>query len=243
MVLTPFLVLGLIALYQRKDRSDWLMLIWFLAFAIPSSLTYDRFDPASMPNALRSVNGMPVLELISAAGVCWLMNRIPKEKKKSVGILIAAAITANAGYIGYLSATVYPIEAARQNQYGMDQAVQYAEANKEKYERIVFSHTVRLHPVSLAVFSGRKPSPFSAQDYPKYIIPFYHYTPIYSDFRTDVYQRFAGQNLNSIARWYNLAPGRNLLIALPHEIGGATPLHEIRSLDGSVAYSIYETDN
>ncbi|MDP8246036.1 MAG: glycosyltransferase family 39 protein [Candidatus Hinthialibacter antarcticus] len=243
LVLAPFFVMGLVAIAQRKSSGDWLMVIWFLTFAIPSSLTYDRFDPASMPNALRSVNGMPILELIAAAGIGWLLQRVPKEKRYALGTVIAAAVIVNAGYIGYQTATVYPKQAARQNQYGMEEVIEYAEANKANYDRVVISHNVRLHPISLAVFSGRKPGPFSAKDYPKYVIPFYHYVPVYGDFRTDVYQRYAGQNLNSIARWYNLAPGKNLLIALPDEIGGAAPIHQIISLDGSVAYAIYETVN
>ncbi len=243
MALFPFFALGLFNLFKRRQGSDWFLFYWFLTFAIPSSLTYDRFDPSSMPNALRSVNGMPVLELISAMGVVCFIQWAPTRLKTLFSILISVFVIANAAYISYLSATQFPIEAAKQYQYGIKQAIDYVEENKSQYDRVVFSHNVRLHPITLAVYSERKPGPFTAEDYPKYIIPFYHYVSVYSDFRTDVYQRFAGRNLNSIARWYNLAPGKNLLIALPDEIGGAAPIHKIVSLDGSVAYSIYATEN
>lgn len=244
MALAPLFALGVFSILRYRTAFGWLLLYWLLTFAIPSSLTFDRFDPRSMPNALRSVGGMPVIELISTLGIVWLWNRLGDTTvRKGVFACIAVAVIVNTGWIAYDAAVRFPVYAAPAFQYGLRDVVEYAEAHKGEYDRIVISDKVRLHPVALAIFSGRDPGPFSGKDFPKYIIPFYHYVPVYGDFRTNVYQRFAGLELNQIARWYNLAPGKNLLIALPNEIDGASPVLRVAYPDGSTAYEVFESKN
>lgn len=239
--LAPFVLYGLWILLKRRNSFDWFLLFWLLSFAIPASLTYDRFNPASMPNALRTVNGMPLFELIAACGLASILSYLP-EKRKNIGLATLIAIIAlNFFVILYDAAYQYPNRSSGAYQEGLAEAVEYTEAYKAQYDRIVFSDRVRLHPVSLAVFADKEPGPFSGQDFPKYVVPFYHYTPVYGDFRTNVYQSFGGVQLNSISRWYHLAPGRNLLIALPDEITGASPIYTIRNRQGAPAYLIYET--
>ena len=237
-VLLPFFIAGLVRIIQHRSKEELILLFWFITFAIPASLTYDKFDPNSMPNALRTVNGMPILEIISAIGIVWLIGLIKKPQWSScAAIVISTIIGLNVLYVGYDAVFYYPKRSAEVWQYGLREAVQYLEANKALYDRVVISHKARLHPVALAVFSGKIPGPFSGEDFPKYIMPFYHYVPIYRDFRMKQYQQYG-----LISRWYTMAKGKNLLLAQAGEIDDEKMLWSINNPDGTPAYEIYGTD-
>ncbi|MFB3785426.1 MAG: ArnT family glycosyltransferase [bacterium] len=235
-VLLPFFTVGMIDIFRTRGRERRLLLFWLLSFAIPSSLTYDRYDPASMPNALRSINGNPVLEIISALGIMTALGWLSKPwLARFAAAGISAAVGVNAAVIGYDYAVRYPVYSAPEWQYGLKEAVRFAESRKADYDRIVVSHQVRLHPVALACFSGRAPGPFSGADFPKYVLPFYHYTPMYRDFRMMEYERY-----KPVSRWYTLAPGRNLILAKAGEIEGE-PVWRIGYPDGAPAFEVFES--
>lgn len=236
-VLFPFFIAGLVHLFRPWTREKGILLVWLLTFAIPSSLTYDKFDPNSMPSSLRAAGGIPLLEIISVSGLVWLFQFINKEQtKRWLKTTVVIAITANVGYIAYDYIVRFPVYAAPAFQVGLREAVEYLEAHKSECDRIVVSHHVRLHPVALAVYAGREPGPFDGSDFPKYIIPFFHYVPMYTDFRMNEYTRYA-----NTAQWYNLAKGKNLILVGPHEIDAAEPAHVVYYPDKSVAYKIFKT--
>lgn len=235
--LVPFFFLGIYRMRQQRSREDWLIVFWLFTFAIPASLTYDRYDPHSMPSSLRAINGLPVIEIICAQGITWLLDLAQKHTKaKILGAGIAFMIGLNAAIVAYDAVYKYPVRSAKAWQYGLREAIQYVESKKEDYERILVSQKVRLHPVELACFAGLKPGPFGGKDFPKYRFPFYHYLPIYQDFGAKEYQQYG-----LISRWYTLGKGKNLLLTQAGEIE-AEPLHRIYLPDGKVAYEIFETN-
>ncbi len=233
--LFPFFIVGLMILFVKRDKVSIFFLLWFFLFSIPSSMTYDRYSLYSMPNSLRSACGMPILEIIGAIGILHLSELLTNHTiRRYVHAGIAVVIVINAGFIGYNYAVKAPVYSAPDFQDGIREVVEYTETNKQKYEKIVVSPNVRLHPIYLAVFSGRPVSPFDGSDFPKYIIPFYHYVPIYRDFRHQEFERY-----ENIAQWYFLAPGRNLIVCKADEITGGTPMKTIDYPDGSPAYRFY----
>lgn len=236
LVLLPFFYIGLVQLFRRWNRETGILAIWFFLFAIPSSMTYDRYDIHSMPNALRSSCGMPLLEIISIYGIIETLRWVSTEAtRRWIAGAFGVALGINIIVIGYDYTFRYPIYSAPAFQYGLEEAVQFVEANKEKYDRIIVSPNARLHPVSLAVFSQRAPGPFSGADFPKYVLPFYTYIPIYRDFQFEEYHRY-----QNIVQWYTQAEGRNLLLVKGKEITVGTPLVQFKNPDGSVAYEVYE---
>jgi len=242
-VLFPFFLAGLYFLLNKREKPHLFLLLWLFAFAIPSSMTYDRYDIHSMPNPLRAICGLNLIEIVSAIGIVFLIKKIPHPVYRRWAITaLTAAVLMNFSVTAYDYVFRYPISSAPSWQYGLREAVEFMEKNKSDYDRIVVSHNVRLHPVALAVFSGREPRPFSGADYPKYILPFFHYVPIYGDFRHNEYLRYRGVDYGSIARWRNLAPGKNLYLAKAGEIDGAEPIFRDFYLNGDAAYEIYATD-
>lgn len=237
LVLCPFFLAGLWLILKERQKPYLFLLFWFLTFPIPSSMTYDRFDIYCMPNALRSVAGMPVLEIISALGILSVLSLLKTEKLQKIGwYSVVTAIVINILVVGYLYAGKDRIESAPKWQWGIEELVKYTETNKAKYDKIVISHKAGLHPIHLALYSGREIKPFRGSDFPKYILPFFHYVPVYGDFGHQEYLKYG-----SIAKWYNLAPGKNLYISKPGEITGAPPVKTILCPDGSPAFELYET--
>ncbi|MGC9326235.1 MAG: ArnT family glycosyltransferase [Candidatus Hinthialibacter sp.] len=235
-VLLPFFLAGLVYLIRRRAKVDWILLAWFLTFPIPSSMTYDRFDPFSMPNPLRSINGMPLLEIISAIGVVWFMNSIKNPSfRKWAGKAVAALALVNVLYIAHDAVFGYPARSAPVWQYGLREATQFVDSQKDQYDRIIVSHKVRLHPVALACFTNYKPGPLDAEKFKKYVLPFPHYVRMYADFDNGYGQ------YGTAARWYTLARGKNLILAAAGEIE-ADPIMRINYPDGSAAYEIFESN-
>jgi 4-amino-4-deoxy-L-arabinose transferase-like glycosyltransferase len=235
--LAPFFFMGIYRMSQQRNREDWLLLFWFFTFAIPSSLTFDRYDPYSMPSSLRAINGLPILEIISALGIAGMLAKAKNQTShKFLSAGIAIIIGLNATIVAYDAACNYPVRSAKTWQYGLREAIQFVESKKADYDRIIVSHKVRLHPVELACFAGREPGPFSGRDFPQYIFPFYHYIPIYQDFGMKEYQQYG-----LISRWYTLGKGKNLLLAEAGEIE-AEPIKRIALPDGKTAYEIFETN-
>jgi len=237
-VLFPFFLAGLVHLFRPWTFEKGILLVWLLTFSIPSSMTYDKFDLTSMPSSLRAVGGMPVLEIVSALGIVWIVQWLQCAKcQRRLCWLLALSIVVNVSAIAYDYIFRFPVYAAPAFQVGLDRAVQIIEAEKSGYDRIIVSHHVRLHPVAMAVYSGRAPGPFGGDDYPKYVIPFFHYVPMYLDFRMKDYTRYS-----NTAQWYNLAKGKNLILVGPREITAAEPQHTVRYPDGSIAYKIYAVE-
>ncbi|MBD3268302.1 phospholipid carrier-dependent glycosyltransferase, partial [bacterium] len=219
LVLAPFFLAGLWRILAERKKEHLFLLFWFLTFPIPSAMTYDRFDLYSMPNALRSVAGMPVLAVICALGILYFYQKIPKSQYKNIyKVALITLIAVNLGWVGFLSCR-HSLSELETWQYGIPELVVYVEEHKKDYDKVVISHKIGLHPVALASFSGREIKPFTGADFPKYILPFFHYVPIYGDFGHREYLKY-----KTMAKWYNLAKG-NLLLAAKAGVIRAQPIH------------------
>jgi len=240
LVLLPLFLFGLIFIIRFPNRNTLFLLFWFLTFAIPSSLTFDRYNIDSMPNALRATCGLGMLEIISVYGLFQCYEWIKRDGYRTFFCwVMAIVLTINGIVVGFLYISVYPKQSAEAFQYGLREFVEYIEAHKQDYEKVVVSPKVRLHPVSLATFAGMPPQPFDGQDFPKYVIPFYTYVPIYRDFGMEEYQKYG-----NIGRWYTQSEENILLLVKPGEISVGEPVfrvfQDIENHENKVLYEIYE---
>ncbi len=235
LVLLPFFYVGLIQLIRNNQPSGLILLWWFLVFSIPASMTYDRYDINSIPSSMRATCGMPILEIISAYGIysvsAWLQS---KNNNQYFAYIVGAFIFINAAYVLYDYYVRYAEYSIESSHYGFDQLVHYIEENKQDFDQVIISHKIGLHPISIASFSHRPPSPFDHSDYPKYVLPFYHYVPTYYPWGLREYERHG-----TISRWYYLGEGTLLLAAKANEITGAEPVHTIYYPNSEPAYELY----
>lgn len=134
---TPFLLLGLYALFRFKNRFTSLLLVWVLLAFIPVSVTND-----SIPHALRTLIAAPFYQLVSGLGFIvsfdWLKKKSNYLKFSLIGIFILI-ISFELGKYLYNYYQIYPKLYSRDWQYGYKQAVDYIKKHQNEYDEIIFS--------------------------------------------------------------------------------------------------------
>lgn len=136
LVTAPFLILGLILLFLKKDISYKILLCWFILSIIPSAVTKDA------PHVLRTLLILPLPFVLTTIGlkylIDWLKDKSVFKGGLVVGVVILAAIVSFAGWWRDYT-RVYPVAYSWVWQYGYNQAVDYVKLNKDKYDKIVFT--------------------------------------------------------------------------------------------------------
>jgi len=137
----PFLLVGIYALifgdYNKEIKL--FMILWFLIVPIPASVTND------VPHAVRTVNFLPVLQILTAIGILsssvWLFRL--KRKLTSYAILVAIFIFATVNFSYYLNQ--YFVQQnyfdAKYWQYGYDDMVHHIVGIQKNYSKIIVSNT------------------------------------------------------------------------------------------------------
>ncbi len=137
----PFLILGVWALMRSKISKKTALFIFLslLIAPIPASVT------TQAPHAMRSYTVIPLLQLVEAMGIWFVVMRI-KPKKSQVfaavlgGCAVLGLITFWNGYF-----VRFPKEQSDSFQYALAPAIRYALAKKKNYKRIEFSHQGSLY--------------------------------------------------------------------------------------------------
>ena len=149
--LLPFLA-GVALLLLRRGRADCLVLWWLLVFPIAPALT-----DGPPPDWLRSSTGLPVFELVTAAGAVWLWDRLGQriaeerlEWTRLRGIiasrgaiwLAAFALAVNVAFFLRDYTTRFPARASWNFNDGMDEAVRVLTAMGARYDVIVLTNDI-----------------------------------------------------------------------------------------------------
>jgi 4-amino-4-deoxy-L-arabinose transferase-like glycosyltransferase len=127
-------LIGFIYLLREHKEEKWILLLWLLLYPIPSALT-------APSQALRALVGVPVFAIISAYGIFSIFRRLSNRPKWFFSIstfLLALSLTIliTSYFINY------PKSAGEDWEYGMKQAIQYAE--KSNYSCITVSNKIYL---------------------------------------------------------------------------------------------------
>lgn len=131
----PFLLLGLYFLFKKKDLNLKIFIPWLLLAFIPVAVTND-----SIPNALRTLNAVPVYQIFTAVGVYYFWERMKNKKlAKSFILLSILILVINFGIYMKNLFLVYPIKYSRDWQYGNKQVVSFIKENYELYDLITYT--------------------------------------------------------------------------------------------------------
>jgi len=131
LIQAPFLVLGLIYLFQRhKQQWSKFLFLWIITAGIPAMIGFE------VPHPIRSYNLLPVLTIITALGINSFKKLLNKPVLK---ILLIVLFTINLGYFFYRYFAVYPIYSASYWQYGYQQATQAAKQYENQVDKIIFT--------------------------------------------------------------------------------------------------------
>ncbi len=132
----PFFYLGLILLFIRmkkeKDKNSKLIAVWLILSPVAAGITTEKFA------VLRSSTMIPLIELITAVGLIYVLNLVKKKKKLFVALyLVLTAILV----FRYLSVYFrsYVRDYSWSWQYGYKEAANYVKANYDKYDKIIIT--------------------------------------------------------------------------------------------------------
>ncbi|MBI4099504.1 hypothetical protein HY440_00700 [Candidatus Microgenomates bacterium] len=117
----PFLLAGTFFLIKHRSKTSAVLFAWALLAPVPAAFARET------PHALRTLNLLPVPQIIIAVGLA-------KLSKLRYPVLICYLLF----FIYYLNSYyfIYPTKYASSWQYGYKQAVQYVAANQFKYDHI-----------------------------------------------------------------------------------------------------------
>ena len=135
---------GIFYLIQEKRREKPILLLWLLLYPLPGAMT-------SPSHALRAIVGAPLFAILSAYGLVKLISLF-KQNLQKIGLFITGIIL-----VASLSILIktyfidYPLYTTRAWQYGMKEAITYAE--KHNYSCVIISNQIYLRKCgSLHVF-------------------------------------------------------------------------------------------
>src|SRR3989344_2347030 len=148
----PFLIAGLLFLFQKKEGHYYLIPLILLIGIIPAGTARET------PHALRIENSLPYFQIIIAYGF-WQIYKIIKQKRfffVSAGILLAI----NALYFLHGLFTHYSREYSQEWQYQYKNSVSFVSANKDKYDLISITNEAGRPYVYYLFFTNYDPSEF-----------------------------------------------------------------------------------
>lgn len=126
-------IVGLFYLFKEQIKEKRILLLWFFLYPIPAALT-------SPEHALRAMVGVPLFAVISGYGASKLINLWWSEKKKGLVILIMLLLAASLTILGKRYFLDYPKYTTKEWEYGIKEAIYYAEKNS--YSCVTISNQI-----------------------------------------------------------------------------------------------------
>jgi len=227
----PFILTGLFVVWRGGGRLAALLFGWLLIAPIAASPTSET------PHAIRSLVSLPALQLFTAVGLVeWgkyiraLMLRQKGAGRWGVALVASAVIFGMLGNTAYYFHMYYGHlnrEYSKFWQYGYAQAVEYAEANKSKYGKIVVSTSLEQPHMFFLFYTKYDPAKYLAAGGTS------------SGGFAEVRNRFDVYEFRPISDWSKeIHDGSVLYIGSPKEIPGGTMV--IPYLDGTDAMRVSE---
>jgi hypothetical protein len=224
--------LGLIGLLRHRDRrAAFLLLAWIALGPVPAALT--RQDMGSA-NSMRGIAGLPGWAILSGLGLATVWRtRNPLKSVKSVGILrllpagvLLGALIWNAGTVLHDYFTVFPVEHARDFEYGIREAMDYVLAHEDDYDTIVLTNWISQPHIFAVFFQQYDPRSFQAHHAP--------YGTRLSEKLAWWGTRYRTGNVDEL--YYALPHG--LFVARPHMLPDVEPVLVINHPNGTPAFKI-----
>jgi 4-amino-4-deoxy-L-arabinose transferase-like glycosyltransferase len=196
---------GLISIIKENRRERAILLLWLFLYPFPAAIT-------SPNHALRSIVGIPLFTILSAYGLVKIIELFQGKWRKVCLFFVAMVLVASLAILTKTYFIDYPLYVTRAWQYGMREAIQYAE--QSSYQCVVMSNQIYLKKCgSLHIFIPfyTKSSP---KEYQKKVISPEQRVELFHG-RTDY--AIGKYNIASIAKSENIKPSC-LYIIEPKEL-------------------------
>lgn len=129
----PFLVIGVLFLFRRREGNWWILPLWLLIAIIPASFARET------PHALRTESTLPIWQILTAYGFLTGVNLLKNKTRFRFVTASAAALLFFVVYFLHGYYVHYSKEYPKEWQYGYKDAVTYIKENEAKYKRIHIS--------------------------------------------------------------------------------------------------------
>jgi|TARA_B100001971_G_C18264350_1_gene590342 4-amino-4-deoxy-L-arabinose transferase-like glycosyltransferase len=215
LVLIPFILLALFFFACKQKKEGLFLVSSFVIGIIPASLTAE-----GIPHALRSIAAVSFLEIIAAYGI-FLLYKYLKNRKKyiktAVIIFVGLLLASNSALLIYSYFIKYPPVSEDWFQFGLREAISYAEEHSKDYDSIILTRNIEVAYVFPLFFAKLEPSEFQKSGkMGKYVI--------------------CTEDINE-CYGYN---GKNLFIVKPNELSDKDIKKDIRNKKNEVVLKIVE---
>lgn len=135
----PFLIIGVIFLFRKREGRWWLIPLWLLIGIIPAATARET------PHALRTESMLPTVQILVAYGIFivgtwWITLTQKKPVSRLVGfVIVTVCLSLNVFYFGYKLFVQYPRIASDSWQYGYTDSIAYAKSVADQYDAIMVS--------------------------------------------------------------------------------------------------------
>lgn len=227
MLLIPLGVVGL--LRGRDRRAALLLLAWLALGPIPAALT--RQDMGSA-NAMRGIAGLPGWAILSGLGLATVT--VPSKGRQKTGRVWRAALTGallgaltwNAVVVLRNYFTIFPVRHARDFEYGIREAMDYALAHEDDYDTIVLTNWISQPHIFAVFFAQYDPRAFQQTQAP------------YGDQLSEKLTAWGDKYMTGDVEQLYADMAHGLFIARPHMLLDVAPVLVINHPDGSPAFKI-----
>lgn len=130
-IMAPFIILGLVLILKKRDKTSLFILFWLLFFPLPSALTDD-----GNPHATRSLIGSPLFCLLSA----YAIVKFAKPAILAVVILVAS-FNIYSYFNSYFNIYPYSLYSSNAWGYGNEEVFNFLKQNYQRYQKICVNYT------------------------------------------------------------------------------------------------------
>lgn len=126
----PFLIIGLIALFRKKEGYWWVIPVWLFVGILPAATARET------PHALRIETVVPTLQILVAYGAVTFLYSLKSSIRTWFYAVLSLVVLLNFIYFLHIYFVHYRYDFSGEWQYGYKEAIAYANSVKEDYDAV-----------------------------------------------------------------------------------------------------------
>lgn len=172
----PFIIIGAFLIFRKREGNWAILPIWILLGIMPAATARET------PHALRIETVVPTFQILTAYGLYHSALALLRLRARILNIRLstfflggfAFFVVACFAYFIHSYFSHYPVTYASEWQYGYKEAIQFTEAEKEKYKNIYFTQDLGRPYIYVLLYGMYPPSTLENADVSREALGFVH---------------------------------------------------------------------